>query len=83
MRSAILLRMMRAFGDAGAAPGLLGGMRGVERGFDVLLVRARDLAKQLAVDRRDVLEVLAGARLDPFAADEIAVTLFEGNFRGP
>ena len=72
----------RAFGDAGASPGILGGVRGVERDFNVLLVRTRDLAKQLAVHRREILEILAGARFDPFASDEVAVALLEGNLRG-
>jgi hypothetical protein len=57
-------------------------MRGVERGFNILLVRTRDLAKHLAVHRREILEVPAGARLGPFAPDEVAVALFEGSFRG-
>ena len=73
----------RAFRNAGTPPALLRGMRSVERCFDILLVRTCNLAKQLAVHRRTILEVLAGARLGPFAADEVAVTLFEGNFRGP
>src|SRR5450631_1028539 len=71
----------RALGNAGATPSILGGMRGVERGFNILLVRTRDLAKHLAVYRREILEVPAGARLGPFAADEVAVTLLEGSFR--
>ena len=55
----------RALGGAGAAPGVLGGVGGVERGLDVLGVGAGDLAEQLAVDRRDVLEIFARARARP------------------
>ena len=77
-----LVENNRAFRNAGASPPALGSMRGVERCFNVLLVRARDLAKQLTVHRRKILEVLAGARLGPFAADEVSVTLREGSFRG-
>ena len=77
MRSAILLRIMRPLGRAGAAPGVLGGVRGVERGLDVGRVRARDLANRLAGDRRDVVEILAGVRRAPFAADVVVVALGE------
>ena len=69
-----------ALGDAGASPSSLGGMRGVERGLDVLLVGARDLAHDLAVHRRSVVEIFAGDRRDELAADEIVVAFGEGNF---
>ena len=71
----------RAFGDAGAAPGFLGGMRGIERVFDVLGIGARDLAKQLAVDRREILEIAARARLGPFSVDVVPVSPFERGLR--
>ena len=45
MRSAMRLRIVRALGGAGAAPGVLGGVRRVERGLDVGGVGAGDLAR--------------------------------------
>jgi hypothetical protein len=71
----------RAFGDAGAAPGFLGRMRGVERVLDVLGIGARDLAKQPAVDRREILEIAARARLGPFSVDVVPVSPFERGLR--
>ncbi len=47
------------------APGVGGGVRGVERLLDVLGGRAGDLADDLAADRRAVLEVLALAPAAP------------------
>ncbi len=67
-----------ALGDAGAAPGALGGMRRVEGGLDVLRVGARDLAHDLAVHRRGIVEILAGSRRDELAADEIVIAFGEG-----
>ena len=71
----------RAFGDAGAAPGFLGGVRRVERVFDVLGLGARDLAQQPAVDRREILEIAARARLGPFSVDVVPVSPFERGLR--
>ncbi len=70
-----------AFGDRSAAPGGAGGVRGIQRAFDVLGRRTRHFAQLLAVDRRQVVHVAAQHRFAPFAADEIAVALFEGCFR--
>ncbi len=67
----------RAIRYAGLAPGVLGGMGGVERGLDVILVGTRDLANLLAGDRRDIVEVAAGLWLRPLAVDEIAVARLE------
>ena len=47
MRSAILLRICARSAGLVLAPGVLGGVRGVERGLDVLGVGARDLANWL------------------------------------
>ena len=71
----------RAFGDAGAAPGFLGGVRGIERVFDVLGLGARDIAQQSAVDRREILEIAARARLGPFSVDVVPVSPFERGLR--
>ena len=47
MRSAILLRIDRALGRRGLAPGRCGGVRGVEGLLDVGLVGAGHLAERL------------------------------------
>ena len=61
-----------AFGRGGAAPGVLGGVGGVERQFDVFRGRAGDLAQNLAADRAEAYRNTdAVHRRDPFAADEI------------
>ena len=52
-----LVEEQRPLGGAGAAPGTLGGMGGVERRLDVVRVGARDLAEQPAIHRRGVLEI--------------------------
>ena len=52
-----------------------------EGGLDVLLGAAGDLAERLAVDRRDVLEPEALLRVDPVAADEVAVAVEDGDER--
>src|SRR6478672_8990730 len=57
----------------GAAPGILGLVRGVERKLDVGGLRARDLAHHLAGDRAYIVEIAAVDRGDPLAADEIVV----------
>ncbi len=48
-----------ALGDTGARPRVLGGVRRVEGCFDVLMVGARDLADDLAVHRRGIVEIPA------------------------
>src|SRR6185295_1379909 len=70
----------RAFRNAGTTPALLRGVRAIKGGFDILLVRTRNLAKQLAVHRRTIPEVLAGPRLGPFASNEVAVSFSKGTF---
>jgi ParB family chromosome partitioning protein len=72
-----LVEDQRAGGDRGAPPGGLGGMGGVERQLDILLLRARDLGDLLAVDRRGVVEIAAAERGDPLAADEILIARLE------
>jgi hypothetical protein len=69
-----------ALGDAGAAPGRLGGMRRIEGRLDVLRVGARDLADDLTGHRRGVVEIFAGDRRDELAADEVVIAFGEGNF---
>jgi hypothetical protein len=49
MRSAILFRTLARSAWRRLAPGVLGGVRGVERELDVLGGRAGDLAERLAV----------------------------------
>ena len=51
-----------ARGGGGLAPGVGGGVRGVERLVDVLGGGAGDLADEFAGDRRAVLEILALGR---------------------
>ena len=73
MRSAILFRMFaRSVGEVlpHASLRLVGG---IEREFDVLRGRTRDLAERLAGDRRDIVEVLSLDRRDPLAADEVVI----------
>lgn len=67
-----------ALGDAGASPRALGGMRRVQCSLDVLRLGARDLADDLAVHRRSIVEVFARNRRDEFAADEIVIAFGEG-----
>jgi hypothetical protein len=52
-----LVQDARAFGNRGAAPGILGRVRGVEREFDILGGRAGMDADRLAGDRRGIVEV--------------------------
>ena len=82
MRSAILLSICARSAAAGAAPGVLRGVRRVESGFDVGRVGAGDLADRLAGDRRDVVEIFAGLRRAPLAADIVLVALGERRFEG-
>ncbi len=65
----------------GFAPGILRLMRRVERKLDVGRLRAGDLAHRLAGDRADIVEILAGDRRYPFAADEILVAGPHGHAR--
>ena len=71
----------RALAERGLAPGGGGGVGGVEGCLDVLLGAPGDLAERLAVDRRDVLEPEALLRVDPVAADEVAVAVEHGDER--
>ena len=66
-----------ALGHAGRPPGVLCGMRGIQRQFDVLGVRACHLAQDRSIDRRDVVEILAVNRFDKLAADEVSVFRLE------
>ena len=72
--------LVQAFA-AGAWRAREAGLDGVERVFDVLGIRARDLAKQPAVDRREILEIAARARLGPFSVDVVPVSPFERGLR--
>ncbi len=65
--------------DAGLAPGIGGGMGGVQGLLDVGGVGARELGDGLTVDRGKVGEILTTGRLDELAVDVIAVAGFEGN----
>ncbi len=73
MRSAIVQEHARAFGGGGAAPGVAGGVRGVQRQFDIGGVGACDVAQLGAVDRARVGEIATLHRGLPFAADEIVI----------
>ena len=63
----------------GAAPGLGGGVGGVEGLVDVLGGGTGELGDRLAVHRRGVGEVLALDRRHELAADVVAVAGLEGN----
>ena len=67
-----------ALGRRGLAPGILGGMGGVQRQLDVFRRGTGDFAKWQAGDRRDVGKVFTFYRGDEFAADVIVIALFEG-----
>ena len=67
-----------AFGGRRVAPSVLRLVRGVEGELDVGGLRAGDLADRLAGDGADIVEILAGDRRDPFAADEIVVAGAQG-----
>ena len=72
---------VRALGGRRLSPLGRRGMGGVERRVDVLCGSPGDLGERLAVHRRDVLEVLSLDRLDPLAADEVAVPALDGDER--
>jgi hypothetical protein len=69
-------------GCRGFAPRRFGAMRRVEREFDIGLARTRDRRERFTCDRRDVVEILAASRLDPFTADKIRILLFVREFSG-
>ncbi len=54
-------------------------MRGIEGGFDIGGAGAGDLAEDLAGDGGDVVEIFAGERSDPAAADVVVVLLAESD----
>ena len=58
---------------AGVAPALAGGMRRVQRPFNVLRIGARNLAECFAGNWGDVFKILAGSGLDPLAANVVAI----------
>ena len=66
-------------GRAGVSPAFAGGMRCVERPFDVLRVGARNLAECLSGNGRDVLKILAGSGLNPLAANVVAIARAEAH----
>ena len=66
-----------AFRHAGLAPGVLGGVGGVQRLFDVRRVRPGHLAQDAAVHRGGVLEIAAVDRWDPLSADEVVIARLE------
>ncbi len=65
----------------GLAPGICGGMGGVEGFVDVFGSGAREFGDGLAVDRRGVGEVVAIHRRNEFAADVVTVLGLERNDR--
>ena len=77
-----LVEDLSALGRAGAAPGVLCGVCGVESGLDVGNIGAGDLADRQSGDRRDVVEIFAGLGRPPLAADVVLVTLGEQGFEG-
>ena len=70
-----------ALGGRRLAPGVLGGVGSVQRGFHVVLVGTRDTGEDLAGDRRDVVKILATLRRHPLAADVVVVLLAEDTGR--
>ena len=64
---------LRALGHRGLAPGVLGGVRRIERELDVSGAGLRHLGERLARRGREVRGVLAGERRDPLAPDEVLV----------
>ena len=71
------IKDQRPFGRAGASPGILSGMGGIERQFDIGRVRPGDRGDDLAIDRRGVVEVAPVDRFGPGTADEIAIARLE------
>jgi hypothetical protein len=68
-----LVKNNRALGGRGLAPGILGGVRRIERLFDVLGGRARHLAEWSARHRCRIAEVLTTNGRRPITADEVIV----------
>jgi hypothetical protein len=68
-----------ARGGIGFAPGVSGGVGGVQCQFDVFGGGAGGLGVDLAADGRDDVKVLALDRCHPFAADEVVVLGLVGN----
>jgi len=66
----------RTFGGGGTTPCPLGGVRGVEREFDIRRFGTGDLAVNLPRDGADVLEIFAAHWGNPLA-DEIFVPALE------
>ena len=78
MTCAMRSRIWERFGDAGAAPGILGGMRSIEGEFDIILVGPGDFANDPTIDRGGILEVAARDWRHPFAADEVLIAFGKG-----
>src|SRR5690606_26474070 len=70
----------RALLHGSLAPGIGGGMGGVQGLVDILGARAREFSDDFAVDRRGVDEILTLHRSDEFATDVVAVARLEGNY---
>ena len=73
-----------AFRHAGLAPGVLGGVGGVQRLFDIGRVRTGHFAQDAAIHRGGVFEIAAVDRRDPLSADEVVIARLElgGGRRG-
>ncbi len=71
----------RAVLGRGLAPGVSGGVGGIQCLVDVFGSGAREFGDGLAVDRRGVSEIVAVHRRNELAADEVAVLGLEGNDR--
>ena len=71
----------RAILGRGLAPGVSGGMGGVERLVDVFGSGTREFGDRLTVDRRGIGEVVAIDRRNEFATNEVAVLGLERNDR--
>lgn len=70
---------VRALLHRSLAPGVGGGMRGVQRLVDVGSVGTGEFADHRAIDWAGVAEVLAAERSDELTADVVAVAWFEGD----
>ncbi len=72
-------QQVAALGDAGLAPAGECLVGGVQRQLDIGGVGAGHFAEHLAVHRRDVFKVAAGARRHPLTTDEVVVTGLEAD----